>query len=71
MHEWRWTPNEQFYSYIMARTVHIREEDNDARFVLDKHVKLNFYSTSSLKQQSATRHVASLGHIILIAYTQI
>ena len=55
----------------MARTVHIREEDNDARFVQDQHVKLNFYSTSSLKQQSATRHVASLGHIILIAYTQI
>jgi len=27
---------------------------------------LDFYSASSLKQQSAGRHVAQLGHIILI-----
>jgi hypothetical protein len=27
---------------------------------------LYFYSASSLKQQSAVRHVALLGHIILI-----
>jgi hypothetical protein len=27
---------------------------------------LDFYSASSLKQQSAGRHVAPLGHIILI-----
>jgi hypothetical protein len=27
---------------------------------------LDFYSVSSLKQQSADRHVAPLGHIILI-----
>jgi hypothetical protein len=36
------------------------------RFVLDKHAELDFYSASSLKQQSADRHVAPLGHIILI-----
>jgi len=55
----------------MARTSYIRGEDDYVHFVLGQHAKLNFYSTSSLKQQSATRHVASLGHIILIAYTQI
>jgi hypothetical protein len=36
------------------------------RFVLDQHAELDFYSASSLKQQSADRHVAPLGHIILI-----
>jgi hypothetical protein len=30
------------------------------------HGELDFYSASSLKQQSADRHVAPLGHIILI-----
>jgi hypothetical protein len=34
------------------------------RFVLDQHPE--FYSASSLKQQSAGRHVAPLRHIILI-----
>jgi len=38
------------------------------RFVLDQHVELDFYIASSLKQQSADRHVAPLGRgrIILI-----
>ena len=31
-----------------------------------KHAELAFYSASSLKQLSADRHVATLGHIILI-----
>jgi len=35
-------------------------------FVLDQHAELNFYSASSLKQQSAGRLVTPLGHIILI-----
>ena len=30
------------------------------------HAELDFYSASSLKQQSTARHVAPLGHIILI-----
>jgi hypothetical protein len=33
-------------------------------FVLDQHAELDFHSASSLKQQSADRHVAPLGHII-------
>jgi len=35
-------------------------------FVLDQHAELDCYNVSSLKQQSAGRHVAPLGHIILI-----
>ena len=40
--------------------------DDKVRFVLDQHAELDFYSVSSLKQLSAYRHVAPLGHIILI-----
>ena len=36
------------------------------RFVPGQHAELDFYSASSLKQQYAGRHVAPLGHIILI-----
>jgi hypothetical protein len=38
----------------------------NVRFVLDQDVECSFYSASSLKQQSASRHVAPLWHIILI-----
>jgi hypothetical protein len=34
--------------------------------VLDQHAEFDFDSARSLKQQSADRHVAPLGHIILI-----
>jgi hypothetical protein len=40
--------------------------DGDVRFVLDQYAELDFYSASSLKQQSAGRHVVPLWHIILI-----
>ena len=30
-------PNEQFYSYIMARTSYIQWNDGDVGFVLDQH----------------------------------
>jgi hypothetical protein len=37
------------------------------RFVLDQQAELDFFhSASSLKQKVADRHVAPLGHIILI-----
>jgi hypothetical protein len=42
------------------------QHDDEVSFVLDQHAELDFYSASSLKQQSAGRHVAPLGHIILI-----
>ena len=48
--------------------VNIQWNDDEVCFVLDQHAdhELDFYSASSLKQQSAGRHVAPLGHIILI-----
>jgi len=59
-------PTQQFSSYIMGRTSYIQWNDDDVCFVLDQHAEFDFYSASSLKQQSADRHVAPLGHIILI-----
>ena len=40
--------------------------DDEVSFVLNQHALFNVYSANSLKQQSADRHVALLGHIILI-----
>ena len=40
--------------------------DDEVRFVIDQHAYLDLYCASSLKQQSADRQVAPLGHIILI-----
>jgi hypothetical protein len=60
------TPFQQFISYIMARTSYFQWDDDEVRFVLDQYAELDFYSASSFKQQSAGRHVAPLGHIILI-----
>jgi len=51
----------------MARTSYIQWNDDDVCFVLDQHSELDFYSASSLKQQSADRHVVPLRHIILIS----
>ena len=41
-------------------------EGDYVRFVLSQHAEFDLYSASSLKQQSAGRHIAPLGHIILI-----
>ena len=42
-------------------------DDDEIHFVLDQHAEFGFcYSSSSLKQQSASGNVALLGHIILI-----
>jgi hypothetical protein len=40
--------------------------NDEVRFVLDQHAEMDFDSASSLKKQSAGRHVAPLGHINLI-----
>jgi len=31
------TPNDKFFSYIMARMSYIRSDDKDVRFLLDQH----------------------------------
>ena len=40
--------------------------DDDVSIELDQHAELEFHSANSLKQQSAGRHVLTLGHILLI-----
>jgi hypothetical protein len=48
------------------RSGQTKDDDDEVHFVLDQRAELDFYSAYSLKQQSAGRHVAPLGHIILI-----
>ena len=48
------------------KQVNFQWDDDKVSFVLNQHAELEFYSASSLKQQSVGRHVASLEHIILI-----
>ena len=44
-----------------------QRDDDEIHFVLDQHAEFDFcYSSSSLKQQSASGNVAPLGHIFLI-----
>jgi hypothetical protein len=68
MSEWLLlTPNQQFFSSVSwQEQVNFQWDDDEVRFVLDQHAELDFFIASSLKQQSADRHVAPLGHIILI-----
>jgi hypothetical protein len=55
-----------FSAISWQEQVNFQWDDDEVRFVLDKHAELDFYSDGSLKQQSAGTHVAPLGHIILI-----
>ena len=41
--------------------VNFQWDDDDVRFVLDQHAYLDFYSASSLKQQSDDRHITHTG----------
>jgi hypothetical protein len=56
-----WTPNQQFLQlYHGKNKLHFWwNGDDDVRFVLDQHPELDFYSPSSLKQQSTGRHCRS------------
>jgi hypothetical protein len=64
--DWCLTPTQKFAALSWWEQVNFQWDDDEGHFVLDKQVLLDFYSTSSLKQQSADRHVAPLGHIIMI-----
>ena len=55
-----------FSAISWQEQVNFQSDDDEVRFVLDQDAELDFYSASSLKQQSAGRHFALLGHIILI-----
>jgi hypothetical protein len=52
--------------YHDKNQLHFRWENGYDCLVLDQHAELDFHSASSLKQQSAGRHVAPLGHIMQI-----
>ena len=59
--------NVAIFSAISWREpINFQWDDDEIRFVLDQHDELDFYSVSSLKQQSVGRRVTLLGHIILI-----
>jgi len=55
-----------FSAISWREQVNFHWDDDEVRFVLNQLAELDFYSASSLKQQSAGRHVSQLGHIILI-----
>jgi hypothetical protein len=54
-----------FSAISWREQVNFQWDDDEICFVLDQRAELDFYSASSLKQQSAGRHVAPFGHIIL------
>jgi hypothetical protein len=62
--EWRQPNNCSAISW--REHVNFKWDDDKVGFVLDQHAELDCYSANSLKQQSVDRHVAPLGHIILI-----
>ena len=47
-----------FSAISWREQVNFQLNDDDVLFVLDQHAELDFYSASSLKQQSVDRHVA-------------
>ena len=55
-----------FSALSWREQVNFQWDEDEVRFVLDQHAELDFHSARSLKQQSAGRHVAPLGHMILI-----
>ena len=55
--------NGKFPSYTWRKKYTLLLDDHDVCFV---QAKLEFYSANSLKQQSTDRHVAPLGHSLLI-----
>jgi hypothetical protein len=67
--EWVIVAYRQFstFSAISWREqVNFQWDDEEVHFVLDQYAESDFYSTSSLNQQSVDRHVTLLRHIILI-----
>jgi hypothetical protein len=46
-----------FLAISCGEQVNFQWDDDEVRFALDQHAELDFYSASSLKQQSAGRHI--------------
>jgi hypothetical protein len=72
MINWEWVSNcclthsQNFLAISWREQVNFQWDDDEVRFGIDQLAQLDFNSASSLKQQSPGRHVAPLGHIILI-----
>jgi hypothetical protein len=65
--QYSWQKEQEWATSISWREhVNYQWDDDEVRFVLDQLAELDCYSASSLKQLSASRHVAPHGHIILI-----
>ena len=60
------TPNRQNYCYFMVVMIYFQWNDDDVSFVLDQHTKLHLHSATIVSSTSQSRHVAPLGHIIVI-----
>jgi hypothetical protein len=61
-------------SYLLIKLSVWREQvnfqwDDEVRFVLDQYAELDFYSASSLKQQSVGRQAAPLTNFIVFGLT--
>jgi len=56
----------KFSAILWQEQANFQRDNDEVCFVQDQHAELDFYSACSLKQQSAGRHIAPLGHIILI-----
>jgi hypothetical protein len=54
--------NPNFSAISWREQVSFQWDDDEVHFVQDQHAELDFYSVSSVKQQSAGRHVVPLGH---------
>ena len=46
------TPNEHYFSYIMAIAIYFRWYEDDIRFILEQHASLDDYSAILLTLQS-------------------
>jgi hypothetical protein len=55
-----------FSAISWREQVNFQWDDDEVCFVLDQQAEFDFYSASSLKQQSVGRHFVPLAHIILI-----
>ena len=54
-------------SWFLSEQINFQwDDDDEVCFVLDQHASLDFYSASSLKQQSTDKHVVQLGQNILL-----
>ena len=54
----------------MARTIYIFQSDDEVRFALDQPSHFDFYSASSLKQQSSDRRSHPHGHNTILIPSQ-